>query len=948
MPNSLPVCILRCALAGGLLAAATEAQDPIRLVYQTFVPSQFTPDVADRFRSPVDGRLWIVQFAGVPRQSGRDRVIALGAEICSYLPDNAYLVRMPGDVADSMAALAEVAWVGPYHPAYRLEPALLAALRGGEELQPARYQLVMVDKREDKPAVAAAVTEMGGRVDSMEPGSILMTVTLDGEQLVRVARLDGVQWIDRWSAPEDDMDNVRIQGGANYIEQQGGYTGSGVNAHVYEGVEQGHADFAGGVTNVLSGGNPQSHGHATAGIVWGNGNSNPLVRGMAPDCGKFFTEYQSVSTSRWAVVDELVNNLGVSHTTASWGAARTVSYTSLSADTDDIIFDHDIPWTQSQSNAGNRNSRPQAWAKNVISVGAVQHFDNSNPADDSWAAGNASIGPAPDGRIKPDLCAYFDQIGTSDRTGAAGYSPNDWYSGFNGTSGATPIIAGHDVLAIQLFTDGIFGNALRNPNGTRHENRPHFTTLKAMMIASAQQYPFNSTSNDNLREHQGWGFPDLARLYDSRGKALLVDESDVLRQGQVSRWDVTVAAGEPDLRVCMTFAEPAANPAAAQQTINDLTLRVTAPNGNVFWGNEGLDVGVWSTAGGSADVIDPVECVFVTNPMAGVWHVDVLATRVVVDNHLETTAVDADYGLAVFGGQGQAGVPPAVPFFDIYGQGCAGSFTEQPVCISANAEGRQLAGISVAAEVAYAVPNPATVQVSRFEIYSASTSATPVTVGAFLYADNNGQPGQNPVAQTSVTIDPVAGFHAATFSPPVTMTGPFYVAVDHSAQGSLTAELAAGQPGSAFERPNPLIGSWSPSASVSAPIWRVVCSPAVATSPMLTGVGQPRINATYDVVLSRVPAFTIALQVMGFSDAAFPGGSLPFQIPGAPGCNLLVSPDSTLLFFTSFNREAVFTVPVPNIPGLVGLDLLHQWAVLDNVNSLGLTTSNAGRASIAS
>ena len=118
-------------------------------------------------------------------------------------------------------------------------------------------------------------------------------------------------------------------------------------------------------------------------------------------------------------------------------------------ESDDIVFDHDITWTQSQSNAGNRQSRPQAWAKNVLSVGAVNHNDDADPTNDSWAAGNASIGPASDGRIKPTLCAYFDSIGTSDRTGAAGYSSNDWYGGFGGTSGATPIVAGLAALVLR-------------------------------------------------------------------------------------------------------------------------------------------------------------------------------------------------------------------------------------------------------------------------------------------------------------------------------------------------------------------------------------------------------------------------------------------------------------------------------------------------------------------
>ena len=40
-----------------------------------------------------------------------------------------------------------------------------------------------------------------------------------------------------------------------------------------------------------------------------------------------------------------------------------------------IIHLFDIPICQSQSNTGNQNSRPQAWAKNIISVGASTNTD---------------------------------------------------------------------------------------------------------------------------------------------------------------------------------------------------------------------------------------------------------------------------------------------------------------------------------------------------------------------------------------------------------------------------------------------------------------------------------------------------------------------------------------------------------------------------------------------
>jgi hypothetical protein len=74
-----------------------------------------------------------------------------------------------------------------------------------------------------------------------------------------------------------------------------------------------------------------------------------------------------------------------------------------------------------------------------------------------------------------------------------------------------------------MFTDGLFG-PVRVPGGTRFQNRPSFTTLKALQIASASQYAFTATSANNRREHQGWGNPNLRTMYDDRAQIFVVDE----------------------------------------------------------------------------------------------------------------------------------------------------------------------------------------------------------------------------------------------------------------------------------------------------------------------------------------------------------------------------------------------------------------------------------------
>ncbi len=945
-----PGALITCA-AGLLFSLPAIAQDQsessrLHLRYENFDPLAGEPALPAALTANSSSRLWIVQFDGTPTQADRNGLAETNVEVHGYLPDNAYVVRMSHSSTEPVRALPQVRWVGHYHPAYRLDPALIASLEG--DVEQARYNMVVVDKHNDKPALAAHIRALGGTVNDEHTGSLLFSATLNKAQLLAVAQLDQVLWIDAWSPDEFDMDNARIQGGGNYVETQGGYTGVGVNTHIYEGIEAGHQDFNSFVTNVRSGGAASSHGHATAGIVFGDGTSNPAVRGMAPDAGKFYTNNGSVSGSRWQVVSDLVNIHDVSHTTASWGGGRTFFYTSVSAETDDIIFDHDISWTQSQSNAGNQDSRPQAWAKNIFSIGGVRHQNNSNPLDDSWS-GSGSTGPAADGRIKPTLSAYYDGIGTSDLTGSAGYSSGNWTSGFGGTSGATPIVAGHNTLAIEMFTDdssnpgfGIFGNPLRNPGGSAHSNRPHFTTLKALQVASARQYAFNAASTDNRREHVGWGFPNLQTMWDLRDRTFIIDEQDVLTQGQTRTWNITVAQGETALKTVLHYAEPAGNPAAAITLINNLSLRVTAPDNTVYWGNNGLEQGNWSVPGGSEDGINPIECVFVQNPAAGVWTVEVIATAVVADNHLETPGVDADYGLVVSGGTGQL---PVFAQFAAFGQGCPGTVVGTTYCAELNPNGGALSGATRDNEYCYRVVNTGAVQVLSFDIFTQSTGGT-VSAPAHIYASSGNAPSPTPVASTTIQVGPTAGFYTATFAAPVNVTGTFYVGLDSSAQNVVISTLNSGNGGVGFWR-DAATPTWTQSQLVANPSWRVTCNggPTFET-PALGNAGLPILGSSYDVTLSDAVATSGAFLVTGLSDTTYQGQSLPAPLPNAPGCDLLVSADSTQLIFTSGSGTAAGTFAVPNATGLVGVQLFHQWAVIDAANALGIVVSGAGRATV--
>ncbi|MFT4841197.1 MAG: serine protease AprX [Planctomycetota bacterium] len=980
---------LACAFAVPIAAQVQPAAPQIKLRVGSFDPLLSKPETSELLRSTNEQGLWILQFHQTPSQADRDAIATLGGQVIGYLPDNAYVVRMQPATAANALSIATVRWVGSYEVSYRIDPELLAK-RVYESEAPVRYNIVVADKHADKPMLLAKIAAVGGRVEDLHFGSILIDATLTGPQLLLVAGCDEVLWIDAWSAPDVDMDNARIQGGGNYVEAQAGYTGAGVNAHVYEGIEATHPDFTGGAINVQSAGGAEQHGHATGGIVWGNGTSNPAVRGMAPDCGKFFTEYNTVTASRWQVFSDLVNVHNVSHSSASWGGGRTFFYTASSAESDDIVFDHNLTWTQSQSNAGNQDSRPQAWAKNVFSIGGVNHNDDANPLNDSWQNGGASIGPASDGRIKPDMTAYYDNTGTSDLTGAAGYSSGNWTSSFGGTSGATPIVAGHNVLAIQMFTDdtgtpgvGPFGNALRLPGGTVHENRPHFTTLKALQIVNGNQYSFSSTSTDNRREHQGWGgFPSLQNMWDNRGKTFIVDETSVLSPGAADAWQITVAPNEPELRVCLHWNEPAGNPSAAQHLVNNLSLRVRAPNGTEYWGNAGLQAGVWSVLGGSEDLINSVENVFVQNPVAGDWYVQVFARSVVMDNHVETPAVDADYGLVCVGGPGQAAPSGFFAEVESIGFGCDGStcvdaIYEYPTFSLANSsitfehvgadyvlQPGQGTWIPAAGQNLGMADNTEVVKNLAFTLAYPGGSTSSLRVcsngwisSGFFTGTSNLVPDPddflaqtmwaplwhdlNPGAGGSVWFDSTSQRAVVTWvavpnffnSGASTFQAQFWANGDvHFIYQNITV---AGDYLTGFSRTT----SNDPGSSNLAAAAGSGVGVCTTLQPELRFdvSGRPVLGTTFDLVTTEIPAGTyFGLAIL--STTQLPAVSLTFL--GLPGCQLYQTIDVSVLW-AQVGNSGIVQWPLPNNPALAGFEAFCQSATLTpGINAFGMAVSN--------
>ncbi len=641
------------SLTGQRIDRVAPTDNTIRLRYAEFDPSRVTPAVPGQLSAAPDNDAYIVQFIGQPVEAADLALEAAGATILRTLHDHARIVRMSPAALAEIEAMDIVRWVGEYHPAYKLEEEILQPIMLGgafASVGTTRYSIELLTDGNVAMDRAVAITQaLGGAIDLTVPQVGRFEATLTEGQLLQLAADSDVLFIDRWQAPETDMNIARTIGGATYIEGVAGYDGTGVRGEVMDsGLLTSHREFTANPPLLHGSPGVDSHGTATYSINFASGVSG-TARGMVHAGQGIFASYFRVS-NRYAHTLQLVNPTlpyRAVYQSNSWGSGLTTTYTTSSSEMDRIIFDSNLLITQSQSNQGSTQSRPQAWAKNVVSVGGVVHNDTLSKADDCWCGG-ASRGPASDGRIKPDLTHFFD------RTTAATSSSTTAYTQFSGTSGATPIVAGHFGLFYQMWADGIFGNEVSG--GDVFEERSAFTTAKAMMIATADPYNFSGTSTgaDKARVKQGWGMPDLRPMYDNRDLFFIIDEEEILTELETATYQLKVPEGTPELRATLTWADLNGTTSGSRHRINDLDLRITSPGGDVYWGNFGLNGGIWSTAGGSSDIVNTVENVFVQDPDEGIWTVEVIASDVNVDGHRETSARDVDFALVVMGTEGEA------------------------------------------------------------------------------------------------------------------------------------------------------------------------------------------------------------------------------------------------------------------------------------------------------
>ncbi len=420
-------------------------------------------------------------------------------------------------------------------------------------------------------------------------------------------------------------------------------------------------------TDSADGGGPDGHGHINVSIVGGYDTTSgfPFVDPLGYQRGLGINPFgrlagtrifdasgydiSSCSGTDTGVIKSVQDN-GALINTNSWGCSGCAgSYDDSSQAYDVGVRDADLTETGNQEmiivfSAGNSGSSANTIGtpgngKNMITVGASEN-DRPSDEDGNWTDGcgigpigadNAmdvisfsSRGPAPGGRVKPEIIAPGTHIQGTASTNASyngsgvcdQYRPSGQtiFASSSGTSHSTPAVAGVSSLAYWWL-----------------ENTYSLTPSPAMMKAYLIAHPTYLTgvsANDTLpSNNQGYGMPNMSLMFDTADKYLL-DQSVIFdNSGETWTWSGGVADNTKPVRIVLVYTD-APGAIGTSPQVNDLNLSATVDS-STYLGN--IFTGQWSATGGTADSANNYEAIFLPASTTGSINITVTGFNIAGD-----------------------------------------------------------------------------------------------------------------------------------------------------------------------------------------------------------------------------------------------------------------------------------------------------------------------------
>lgn len=698
----------------------------------------FTPDERSSIVPPA-GAHALLQVRQPLDLKGFDRLRQSGFEPVEFVDGSTYIVRVTRKQRTLPTGL--VRWAGRLEPSDKLHPALSVRAKVGDN------PFVLISFHRDVTDAQANAILRQESISGKAAGKGYWTANLTSRIALTLAQRDEVRLIEpgppqfmplvdevRAALDIDAIQGLEISTGPAYL----GLSGRGTTIGIIDTyIDREHDDFwnhdASGARTATRlkiitplPAQPGMHGTQVASIAAGNGfrsdkfYSQGLAlgpyryRGMAPEAAIYAAKH---SQSLPAVTLGDAVRMGSDVTNHSY-ILTCNGYDSIQAELDKTVrgdqttaADTKIPARPAVLAIGNNGFEAQ-----VPDCGGVGYFSIINQAKNGIGVGAtditkafgsraefSSMGPTPDGRVKPDLMAPGKNwvrlpVGTDEYSGIVGTNE---YIGLYGTSQAAPVVSGVVSLLTQEWK-------------RYNASSPLPSTIKTVLIGSANDLvddsdgPFEIYVNDTgARVRYGKG-PDWATGFGVINPAEAVR---VIREGRV-REDVAEATtpnreyvhfvnvmpGAAELKITLAWDDVEASSLgneSATKLVNDLDLVVKNPAGNVILplvlsvppkapsGPVDPITGTQLTnAVQGIDRTNNVEQVVVENPTQGTWSVHIVA-------HSLPTSQDQPYSLttsAPFTPIRQIAVPHKLPCGSIdWGRGIMagqGAIVSKGACLT--------------------------------------------------------------------------------------------------------------------------------------------------------------------------------------------------------------------------------------------------------------------------
>lgn len=294
--------------------------------------------------------------------------------------------------------------------------------------------------------------------------------------------------------------------------------------------------------------------------------------------------------------------------------------------------------TTTNSANGYENIGDQGNSKNIMVVGAANDAVTSGLRDPSKSTltSFSSRGPTDDGRIKPDIVANGASLYSTSSGGDTSYSI------LSGTSMSSPSAAGSAALLVHQYRNLFPGGDMRA------------STLKGLILHTA-----TDIGNPGPDYHYGWGLINTKEAVDHIRREAEFPGLEGIIEDQVTTVQPTQSFtfswdGVSPIRATLCWTDPAASSTGVHDSrvsrlVNDLNLKLVAPDGTEYFPFVMPYVGTWTVASMSAHATtgvnntDNVEQVLVSNPgQSGLWRAEVSYLGTLTNN-------SQDFGLIVSG-----------------------------------------------------------------------------------------------------------------------------------------------------------------------------------------------------------------------------------------------------------------------------------------------------------